>query len=107
MPNMNKEKRTSVASDPLSVNSDLSVRIEQDSQGFDSVGQGVDAHQEAQPVRRLVSGNSAPESSHSGIRNRLMMPWKACVESMGQAMAKPSAVNANETRKIDEHDEQN
>ena len=27
-----------------------------------------------------------------------MMPWKADVESMGQAMAKPSEVSANETR---------
>src|ERR1017187_8829408 len=45
-----------------------------------------------------ASGNSAPDSSQSGIRNRFTIPWKACEESMGQAMAKPSAVRENETR---------
>ncbi len=46
-----------------------------------------------------ASGNSAPDNSHNGIRNKLTIPWKACEESMGQAMAKPSAVSENETRK--------
>src|SRR6185369_2121875 len=45
-----------------------------------------------------VRGNNDPDSSHSGIRNRLMMAWNAWLESIGQAMAKPSAVSANETR---------
>src|SRR5258706_4402067 len=44
-------------------------------------------------------GNSAPESSHRGIRKRLMIAWNDCVESIGHAMAKPSAVNANEPRR--------
>jgi len=38
-------------------------------------------------------------SAKSGMRNKLTMPWKAWEESMGQAMAKPKAVSAKETRK--------
>ena len=45
-------------------------------------------------------GKSAPESSHRGIRNKLMMAWKAWLESIGQAMVKPRAVSENETRKM-------
>src|ERR1035438_7422020 len=33
------------------------------------------------------------------MRNKLMMAWKAWVESMGQAMANPNAVREKETRK--------
>src|SRR5258708_5406374 len=40
----------------------------------------------------LDAGKSAPERSDSGNRMRLTMAWKACVESMGQAMVKPSVV---------------
>ena len=52
----------------------------------------------SQPDARLI-GNIAPDRSQSGIKNKLMMPWKACVESMGQAMAKPRAVSAKEIKK--------
>ena len=46
------------------------------------------------------SGNIEPDSSHSGIRNRLMTAWKPPVESIGHAMMKPSAVSENATRKM-------
>src|SRR5450755_4172335 len=46
------------------------------------------------------TGKSAPDNNHSGMRNKLMMAWKAWLESMGQAMANPSAVSEKETRKI-------
>src|SRR4051812_15439525 len=35
-----------------------------------------------------LRGNRAPESSHKGIRKRLMTAWKPCVESIGHAMQK-------------------
>ncbi len=41
-----------------------------------------------------LAGKSAPESIHSGSRMMLTMAWKAWVESIGQAMAKPSAVSS-------------
>ncbi len=45
-----------------------------------------------------ASGNMAPESSHSGIRNRLITAWKPCVDSIGQAITNPSAVRENAIR---------
>src|ERR1017187_10097209 len=47
----------------------------------------------------LDTGKSAPDNNHRGMRNKLMMAWKAWVESMGQAMANPNAVREKETRK--------
>src|SRR5205823_1446357 len=44
-----------------------------------------------------LSGNSAPETSQSGIMNKFTTAWNACDESMGHAIAKPSAVSENET----------
>src|SRR4051794_4571172 len=47
------------------------------------------------------TGNSEPESIHSGIRKRLMIAWKACVESRRQATTNPKAVREKETSKIE------
>src|SRR5258708_9722045 len=47
------------------------------------------------------SGNSAPDNSHSGIRNRLTIPWNACDESMGHAIAKRSEEHTSELQSPD------
>src|SRR5258707_5793883 len=47
-----------------------------------------------------ATGNSAPESSHNGIKNRLMTAWNPCADSIFQAIANPNAVRANAVRKV-------
>ena len=41
-----------------------------------------------------LAGKSAPESIQSGSRIRFTIAWKACGESIGHAMANPSAVSS-------------
>src|SRR5579859_667260 len=45
-------------------------------------------------------GKSAPESSHKGIRKRLMTAWKPWDDSILQAIQKLRAVRANAIRKV-------
>ena len=40
------------------------------------------------------AGKSDPESIHMGRSMRFTMAWKACGESIGHAIAKPSAVSS-------------